>query len=900
MVTVNNLDAACLDLLHNCQVTYTSAVTPSVVSMRVDHWNGNRTVNITGHALVPPIEVWFGSVPADNRTLQMLNNQHTGFRIAIPPQTAGLTSLFVHTAYGNADNAWTFTYFNRVVVTSITLPSSAAAAGSAAGGTLVVLTGMGFSPTLTRNLVTFGSSGAMAVVVQANYTHLVVKSPPSATTVSTTLSVDVHVSVLDAMLHNVVDTYTRPLAFQYTAALTPVLSYVSPSSVLPGTTLLIEGSKLGASGTVGNAVTIGLVPCTITAWNSTSIACTVDATPAGTHKVLVTVGSQGLALPKSSSSNLAKVSMSLSVTSPSSISVGPGGGASVTLSGHGFASTVAGAMSLNNVTVCGIPVPVTHASSTSLTFLAPVLQTAGANDKYNTYEAEKLIPATVTCQGSGCSSNYIFDGKTSTQFHACSVTADLGQYTVGVVTKIRFYPKYADYGTFQGSYFYGSTTSAAGPYTVLYHVPTTGVLDGWNYYSLPNVTAAAITKLPKYRYLKWSAATNSDCYGMEIEYSGTKLVANEGQSCPVNVTVFTPSSAPFLGAVESASVLAPAPVVVTSVPTAVVTAISPSVGTALGGDLLTIQGRGFTLGSGVENVTLNGQPCKVHSFNATVIHCVTGKRAFMSPPSVQVLVQGVGLALVNDSTSTYFSYLDRWSDLTTWLNNEPPGEGDTVIVPQGQAILVDVSPPRLFLVLVQGEMRFAGPGDGPANNRDLPFINFNASYIFVLGGKLEIGTEAQPLLNQVTITLHGDRKKSIEIPGVGAKTLGVMNTSPGNFNPTTTSAVPANDPGLLLQNAQLAAMQTVMGAEFGQDLNAVSYGSYVLRNSSTATAILTSLLASTAAPNPGAPVPWIERGIIDIHGAPRQRVWTFGNAPAPKNTHRLVTLEPVDYQVSVA
>ena len=91
-----------------------------------------------------------------------------------------------------------------------------------------------------------------------------------------------------------------------------------------------------------------------------------------------------------------------------------------------------------------------------------------------------------------------------------------------------------------------------------------------------------------------------------------------------------------------------------------------------------------------------------------------------------------------------------------------------------------------------------------------------------------------------------------------------------------------------------------MGEEFGQDLNEVSYGTYVLRNASTTTEILTSLLATSVAPNPGAPVPWIERGIIDIHGAPRQRVWTFGNAPAPKNTSRLVTLEPVDFQVSLA
>ena len=212
-----------------------------------------------------------------------------------------------------------------------------------------------------------------------------------------------------------------------------------------------------------------------------------------------------------------------------------------------------------------------------------VAQTAAANDKYHTYETEVLTPAAVTCKGSGCSNKYIFDGLPSTQFRACNVTVDLGQYTVGVVTKIRFYPKFSDYGPFQGSVFYGSTTSAAGPYTVLYRVPTTGVLDGWNFYSLPNMnnpsSMALISSLPKYRYLTWTAAKKSDCYGMEIEYSGIKLVANEGVSCPVNVTVFTPPSAPFVSAVESASVLAPAPLAVTSIPTAVVTAISPSVGT---------------------------------------------------------------------------------------------------------------------------------------------------------------------------------------------------------------------------------------------------------------------------------------------------------------------------------
>jgi hypothetical protein len=155
-------------------------------------------------------------------------------------------------------------------------------------------------------------------------------------------------------------------------------------------------------------------------------------------------------------------------------------------------------------------------------------------------------------------------------------------------------------------------------------------------------------------------------------------------------------------------------------------------------------------------VTLNGMLCKVRTFNATFIACVTTPRRSIEPPSVGVQVGGMGLALVNDTSTCYFSYLDRWSQLTTWYNNEPPGEGDTVVVPKGQSILVDVSPPRLFLVLIQGEMTF---------DATVPHIAFNASYIAVLGGKLTIGTEAEPLRNKVTITLHGDRTTSIELPG---------------------------------------------------------------------------------------------------------------------------------------
>ncbi len=53
-------------------------------------------------------------------------------------------------------------------------------------------------------------------------------------------------------------------------------------------------------------------------------------------------------------------------------------------------------------------------------------------------------------------------------------------------------------------------------------------------------------------------------------------------------------------------------------------------------------------------------------------------------------------------------------------------------------------------------------------------LNLDAEYILVFGGVFEVGTAAAPFTNKATITLHGDRYKSIELPMIGSKVLAVM------------------------------------------------------------------------------------------------------------------------------
>lgn len=123
------------------------------------------------------------------------------------------------------------------------------------------------------------------------------------------------------------------------------------------------------------------------------------------------------------------------------------------------------------------------------------------------------------------------------------------------------------------------------------------------------------------------------------------------------------------------------------------------------------------------------------------LECVTGRRGpILRHNSVPVTLTvhdtrtGRGIAVVNETVR--FRYLDAWSAVNTWLNNEPPLPGDSVVIPIDQTILLDTDA-SLFLLLVQGALVF--------DRRD---INLDASYIFVQV-RLSVYVVALPSLNSL-------------------------------------------------------------------------------------------------------------------------------------------------------
>jgi cell migration-inducing and hyaluronan-binding protein len=97
----------------------------------------------------------------------------------------------------------------------------------------------------------------------------------------------------------------------------------------------------------------------------------------------------------------------------------------------------------------------------------------------------------------------------------------------------------------------------------------------------------------------------------------------------------------------------------------------------------------------------------------------------------------------------------RWSDPATWPDKKVPGRDAAVTIGRDMHVILDVSPPPLRSLTIDGKLSFA-------DNRDL---ELTTEWI-MLHGELEIGTEARPHTRNATITLTN------HVPGEDLNTMG--------------------------------------------------------------------------------------------------------------------------------
>jgi cell migration-inducing and hyaluronan-binding protein len=106
----------------------------------------------------------------------------------------------------------------------------------------------------------------------------------------------------------------------------------------------------------------------------------------------------------------------------------------------------------------------------------------------------------------------------------------------------------------------------------------------------------------------------------------------------------------------------------------------------------------------------------------------------------------------------------RWSDPASWPDGKVPAAGDAVTIARDRNIVLDVSPPALRSLTVNGKLSFADNGD----------IGLKTEWIYLSGGELEIGSEARPYQHNATITLT-DTVQGEDINTMGDRGIMMLN-----------------------------------------------------------------------------------------------------------------------------
>ncbi len=105
-----------------------------------------------------------------------------------------------------------------------------------------------------------------------------------------------------------------------------------------------------------------------------------------------------------------------------------------------------------------------------------------------------------------------------------------------------------------------------------------------------------------------------------------------------------------------------------------------------------------------------------------------------------------------------------WSDPAAWPDGAVPGEGAAVTIAGDMEVVLDVDPPALRSLTIEGKLSFA-------DDRD---IALETEWIYLPGGELEIGTADNPFTHNATITLT-DNVPDEDVNTMGDRGIMLMN-----------------------------------------------------------------------------------------------------------------------------
>jgi len=593
------------------EFTYDAASAPSISSLSSSALGtaGGTTLIITGSGFTDASGVSFGGIAAGDFAV----SDDATITVTVPPEPAGVWDVTVSSPAGTS----ALVSADRVTVTAVSAPAVSGldtSSGSTAGGTLVTVSGSGFT---AAGAVMFGAVPATTFMVISDTSLVAIAPAQAAGTVDVTVAGPTGNSVVGSS-----DQFT------YSAASGPTVTALSPTSanVNGGTVVTITGTNFSAAG----AVSFGSVPATsFTVISSTTIVATQPpGTSTGNVYVTVTTGGGTSSTGSASQFDNTMGSMpSVAAVTPSS---GPvGGGGLVTISGANFTGA-----SLH--TYSGGSVPFTVLSDSAVTFIAPFVRSTGTvyfilttpsgtgNVTY-TYNALTQSAPTVTglSATSGPTGGGTFVTVSGTNFTTATFVK-FGMFYASSCTVISdtqltaIAPFAMGAGTVDVTVVNGggtSATSSADHFTysagAAVSVPTISSL-GTTSGSTAGGTSVAITGT---NFTNASTVTFGGIAAASFTVnSGTSITATSppAPAATIDIQVTGPGGTSSTGSGDHFTFNAG------SAPT--VTSLSASSGYTSGGGSLTITGTNFT---GVIGVTVGGVPAPSFTINSGTSITVT-------------------------------------------------------------------------------------------------------------------------------------------------------------------------------------------------------------------------------------------------------------------------------------
>ena len=179
---------------------------------------------------------------------------------------------------------------------------------------------------------------------------------------------------------------------------------------------------------------------------------------------------------------------------------------------------------------------------------------------------------------------------------------------------------------------------------------------------------------------------------------------------------------------------------------------------------MTFTGEDFSSNTGDYTIVIDGIDCPVSAATSTSVTCTTGGRPGLVETSLVMEIAGKGTIA---KQGLFFRYVSMWSAESTWGGEFAPMDGESIHIPVGLNLLVDIDKsPLLKLVLVEGSLIFA-----PDENADHERY-WDAYYMYINAGTMEVGTEEHPYTSKITITMHGNVSDPY-IPIYGNKCIGL-------------------------------------------------------------------------------------------------------------------------------